>query len=35
MDLARDRGGLLFFECHESNYGLRNILSGARADDAR
>jgi hypothetical protein len=21
------------FECHEGNYGLRNILSGARAED--
>ena len=34
-DLARDRGGLLPFECHEGNYGLRNILSGARAADSR
>jgi len=35
MDLARDRGGLLFYECHEYNYGLQNILRGARAEDAR
>ena len=35
MDLVRDKGGLLFFECHESNYGLLNILKGARAEDAR
>jgi len=35
MDLARDKGGLLFFECHESNYGLLNILKGARAEDSR
>jgi hypothetical protein len=35
MDLARDKGGLLFFECHESNYGLQNILKGARAEDKR
>ncbi len=33
MDLVRDRGGLLFYECHENNYGLRNILSGARAEE--
>ena len=24
---------LLPYECHEGNYGLRNILSGARADE--
>ena len=35
MDLARDRGGLLFYECHENNYGMQNILRGARAADAR
>ena len=35
QDLTRDRGGLLFYECHENNYGLRNILSAARAEDAR
>jgi hypothetical protein len=33
MDLAHDKGGLLFFECHESNYGLLNILKGARAEE--
>jgi hypothetical protein len=35
MALTRDRGGLLFYECHEYNYGLQNILRGARAEDAR
>jgi hypothetical protein len=35
QDLTRDRGGLLFYECHENNYGLRNILSAARAQDSR
>jgi hypothetical protein len=35
MDLSRERGGLLFYECHEYNYGLQNILRGARAEDAR
>jgi hypothetical protein len=35
QDLTRDRGGLLFYECHENNYGLRNILSAARAEDLR
>ena len=24
---------LMPYECHEGNYGLRNILSAARADD--
>jgi hypothetical protein len=24
---------LLAYECHEGNYGLRNILSAARAED--
>jgi len=33
MDLTRDRDGLLFYECHENNYGLLNILKGARAED--
>jgi len=23
------------YACHEGNYGLRNILSAARAEDAR
>jgi hypothetical protein len=23
------------FACHEGNYGMRNILSGARAEEAR
>jgi len=35
MDLTRDPSGLLFYECHENNYGLRNILSAARAEDSR
>jgi hypothetical protein len=35
MDLARDRGGLLFYECHENNYGMVNILRAARAEEAR
>ena len=35
MDLARDRGGLLFYECHENNYGMQNILRGARAAETR
>ena len=30
------RGGRMFeYACHEGNYGLANILSGARAEDAR
>jgi hypothetical protein len=35
MDLSRERGGLLFYECHEYNYVLQNILRGARAEDSR
>jgi len=35
QDLTRDKGGLLFYECHENNYGMRNILQGARAADSR
>jgi len=33
MPLTADRQGVMAFECHEGNYGMRNILSGARADD--
>lgn len=33
MDLTRDSGRVLPFDCHESNYGLLNILKGARAED--
>ena len=28
-----DTEPLMHYECHEGNYGLRNILSGARADE--
>jgi hypothetical protein len=35
MPLTRDPTGVLPFECHEHNYGLRNILSAARALDGR
>ena len=30
---ANETEPLLAYECHEGNYGLRNILSGARADE--
>jgi hypothetical protein len=33
MSLTRDPQPLLAYECHEGNYGLRNILSAARATD--
>jgi hypothetical protein len=33
MDLVRDPSPLLFYECHENNYGLLNILKGARAQE--
>jgi hypothetical protein len=33
MPLTADRQPVMAFECHEGNYGLRNILSAARAED--
>jgi hypothetical protein len=33
MPLRRERSPSLPFECHEGNYGLRNILSAARAEE--
>jgi len=33
MPLHRERSPSLPFECHEGNYGLRNILSAARAEE--
>jgi hypothetical protein len=36
MPLTRsDAEPMLQYECHEGNYGLRNILSGARADERK
>ena len=35
MPLQRSRGPLFEHACHEGNYGLTNILSGARAEEAR
>ncbi|MGH9145641.1 MAG: hypothetical protein ACRD1Q_02955, partial [Vicinamibacterales bacterium] len=35
MPLTRDSTPLPAYECHEGNYGLRNILSAARADERR
>jgi hypothetical protein len=35
LPLTADPNPLPLYECHEGNYGLRNILSAARADDAR
>jgi hypothetical protein len=35
MTLARDDSQPIFeYACHEGNYGLRDILSGARHEDA-
>ena len=35
MDLTKDATQPIFeYGCHEGNYGLRDILSGARADEA-
>ena len=33
MPLTADPHGVLAFECHEGNYGLRNILSAARSEE--
>jgi hypothetical protein len=36
MPLTRnDAEPMMQYECHEGNYGLRNILSGTRADDRK
>ena len=32
---AENRGPLFEFACHETNYGIANILAGARADEQR
>ena len=35
MNLTKDATQPIFeYGCHEGNYGLRDILSGARADEA-
>jgi hypothetical protein len=34
MLLVADPHGVMSFECHEGNYGLQNILSAARAEEA-
>ncbi|HLG58879.1 MAG TPA: hypothetical protein VI485_26270 [Vicinamibacterales bacterium] len=33
--LAKTEGPIFEFACHESNYGIANILAGARADEKR
>ena len=36
MPLSRNEGHAVFeYACHEGNYGLVNILSGARAEEKR
>jgi hypothetical protein len=36
MTLVKDDTQPIFeYGCHEGNYGLRDILSGARAEDSR
>jgi hypothetical protein len=35
MPLAAERDRVMPYECHEGNYGLRNILSAARAEERR
>jgi hypothetical protein len=35
MPLTADPNPLPLYECHEGNYGLRNILSAARAEERR
>jgi hypothetical protein len=35
MTLTKDDSQQIFeYACHEGNYGLRDILSGARSEDA-
>jgi hypothetical protein len=35
MTLTKDDSQPIFeYACHEGNYGLRDILSGARAEDS-
>jgi hypothetical protein len=33
--LQKTNGPIFEFACHESNYGVANILAGARADEKR
>ncbi len=33
LSLTADPQGLLAYDCHEGNYGMKNILSAARAED--
>jgi hypothetical protein len=35
MTMAKTNGPIFEFACHESNYGIANILAGARADEKR
>ena len=35
MPMAKTDGPIFEFACHESNYGIANILAGARADEKR
>ena len=34
-NMQRSDGPIIEYACHEGNYGLTNILTGARAEDAR
>ena len=34
VPLVRTEGPIFEFACHEGNYGLLNILEGARAEEA-
>ena len=35
LPLTSTEGPLFEFACHEGNYGLHNILAGARVEEAR
>ena len=35
MPMQKTEGPIFEFACHESNYGIANILAGARADEKR
>ena len=35
MPMAKTEGPIFEHACHEGNYGIANILAGARADEKR
>jgi hypothetical protein len=35
IDSAKTEGPILEYACHEGNYGMRNLLSAARAEEKK